>query len=88
MHHMFGLLIPLAPFLLAGFAIWTNHQRKIAQMQLRNADDPAMARLREVNAELEERVAVLERIVTDRRYSLAHEIEALRLPAEDRKLTS
>ena len=27
-------LIPLAPFLIGGLAIWTRHQHKMAEMQL------------------------------------------------------
>lgn len=41
-------------------------------------DDPETLRMREEVKSLKERVAVLERIVTDSRDSLAHEIERLR----------
>lgn len=42
------------------------------------ADDPETLRMREEVRTLKERVAVLERIVTDNRDSLSHEIERLR----------
>jgi hypothetical protein len=73
----FAYLIPLAPFLIGGFAIWTSHQRKLAEMQMGVAAEKA-ALYASDNRELEERVRVLERIVTDRGYDVAAQIEALR----------
>ena len=75
-----GFLIPL--FAISGglaiplFAIWLKHRQKIAEMQAgamagASADKSHMS-------ELEERVRVLERIVTDRGYDVATQIEALR----------
>lgn len=72
-----GLLIPLAPFLIAGFAIWTSHQRKMAVLMAEQAADQA-ARYSAENARLEERVRVLERIVTDKGFETALAIEELR----------
>ena len=72
-----ALLIPLAPFLIAGFAIWTSHQRKMAQLMSQQAADQA-ARYSAENARLEERVRVLERIVTDKGFETALAIEELR----------
>ncbi|WP_423142358.1 hypothetical protein ACOYW6_03095 [Parablastomonas sp. CN1-191] len=72
-----ALLISLAPFLIAGFAIWTKHQQKIAEMQVRHTAETA-AQYAASNTELEDRVRVLERIVTDRGYDVAAQIEALR----------
>lgn len=75
------VLIPLAPFLIGGFAIWTKHQQKIAEMQVRStASDTAekAAQYASHVAELESRVRVLERIVTDGGYDVATQIEALR----------
>ena len=71
-----ALLVPLAPFLMVCFIVWTKHQRKMAEMQLRVGGDEA--RTAEAFARLEERVRVLERIVTDRGSDLAAQIEALR----------
>lgn len=71
-----ALLIPLAPFLMVCFIVWTKHQRKMAELQMRMGADEA--RDSEALARLEERVRVLERIVTDRGTDLAAQIEALR----------
>ncbi|MET0251126.1 MAG: hypothetical protein ABW203_03010 [Novosphingobium sp.] len=72
-----GELVPLALFLLIGFIVWMRHSRKA--MELRSGQDEGLA----IDAatrtrELEERVRVLERIVTDRGYDVAAQIEALR----------
>ena len=76
MTEILALMIPFAPFLMVCFIVWTKHQRKMAEMQLRlGADESASS---EAFARLEERVRVLERIVTDRGYDLASQIEALR----------
>ena len=71
------ILIPLAPFIIGGFAIWTRHQQKIAELQLQATAEKA-AQYAVNNQELADRVAVLERIVTDRGYDVATQIEALR----------
>lgn len=71
--------IPLAPFMVGGLAIWTNHKRKALQLELeiakaRGAERPP------VNDRLEQRVRTLERIITDGRSrdDLAQQIEDLR----------
>ena len=71
------ILIPLAPFIIGGLAIWTRHQQRIAEIQLQATAEKA-AQYATSNKELEERVAVLERIVTDRGSDVATQIEALR----------
>jgi hypothetical protein len=71
------ILIPLAPFIIGGFAIWTKHQQKIAELQLHATAEKA-AQYATSNKELEDRVRVLERIVTDGGYDVATQIEALR----------
>jgi hypothetical protein len=81
---LFGVFIPLAPFLLGGFAIWMRHQHRLMEHQQKLADSTAQASAEKAaqyaahNRELEERVRVLERIVTDRGYDIAAQIEALR----------
>ena len=72
-----GVLIPLAPFILGGFAIWTRHQSKMHQAQVRSTAENA-AQYASRNTQLEDRVRVLERIVTDKGYDVATQIEALR----------
>ena len=58
-------------------AIWTKHCRDVMEMQARTTAEKA-AQYAASNQELEDRVRVLERIVTDRGYDVATQIEALR----------
>ena len=74
---IFALLVPLAPFLMVCFIVWTKHQRKMAELQIKATAETA-AQYASHTTELEERVRVLERIVTDRGYDVATQIEALR----------
>lgn len=74
---MLALMIPLAPFLLVALVIWTRHQQKLAESTVRMSAEKA-AQYAVQNRELEERVRVLERIVTDKGYDVAAQIEALR----------
>lgn len=74
---VFFILIPLAPFIVVGLAIWTRHQRKMAELQVQATAEKA-AQYASHTRELEERVRVLERIVTDGGYDTALQIEALR----------
>ncbi|WP_226017959.1 hypothetical protein [Novosphingobium sp. FKTRR1] len=76
-HGTLALLIPLAPFMLGGFAIWMRHQRKMEEIRARSTVDIAGQHALQTQA-LEERVRVLERIVTDKGYDVAAQIEALR----------
>jgi hypothetical protein len=73
-----GLLIPLAPFLLVGFIIWVRHQQKAAERA--GPLGPAAAPYAERIRQLEERVRILERIVTEdsRASAVSAEIESLR----------
>lgn len=69
-----GCLIPMV-------AIWTKHQQKVAEMQIGTtaaATAEKAAQYASQVSELEDRVRVLERIVTDRGYDVATQIEALR----------
>ncbi|MBU6268688.1 MAG: hypothetical protein KGN34_14170, partial [Sphingomonadales bacterium] len=55
----------------------TKHQRRMAEAQMGVAAEKA-AQQATRNRELEERVRVLERIVTDKGYDVGAQIEALR----------
>ncbi|HUD29792.1 MAG TPA: hypothetical protein VMQ93_13040 [Novosphingobium sp.] len=77
MEDMIWVLVPLAPFIIGGFAIWTKHQRKLAELQIEATAEKA-AQYASHSRELEERVRVLERIITDGGYDTALQIEALR----------
>lgn len=58
-------------------AIWTKHRKDVMELQAKTTAERA-AQYATSNKELEDRVAVLERIVTDRGYDVATQIEALR----------
>ncbi|MFA6219088.1 MAG: hypothetical protein WC692_04845 [Erythrobacter sp.] len=75
------ILVPLAPFLLVSFIVWTKHQQKIAEMNVRSTAEATAEKAAQYSsrvADLEDRVRVLERIVTDGGYNVATQIEALR----------
>ena len=65
------------PLMIPIIAIWTSHQRKMAKMQMQAAAEKA-AQYATQNTQLEDRMRVLERIVTDKGYDVATQIEALR----------
>ena len=76
-----ALLVPLAPFLMVAFIVWTKHRSKIEELRMRTAQDQTSESAAQHAAhtrELEERVRVLERIITDRGFDVATQIEALR----------
>ena len=81
MENIIWILVPLAPFIMVSFIVWTRHQQKIAEMQVRSTADMTAEKAAQYashTAELEDRVRVLERIVTDKGYDIATQIEALR----------
>jgi hypothetical protein len=72
-----ALMIPILALLIPIIAIWTQHQRKIEEIRakaLGEVGNQAAARA----AALEERVRVLEAIITDKSYDVSSQIEALR----------
>ena len=77
----FGILVPLAPFLMVVGIVWVRSHTKLEEKRIaataENSAEKAAQYASRVN-ELEERVQVLERIVTDRGYDVATQIEALR----------
>ena len=81
MGQIFGLLVTLVPIVgglaIAGYAIWTNHQRKMAELMTQQAAEDA-AHYSAENAKLEARLRVLERIITDKGFETALAIEELR----------
>ncbi len=72
-----GVMIPIFALSIPIVAIWSKHQQKIAEMQLKATAEKA-AQYATTNTQLEDRVRVLERIVTDKGYDVASQIEALR----------
>jgi len=76
-----GVMIPIIALLIPIVAIWTKHQQKIAEMQLGATAEQTAEKAAQYASHiqrLEDRVQVLERIVTDRGYDIATQIEALR----------
>jgi IS5 family transposase len=71
------VLIPLLALSIPIFKIWTRHSQKIAEIQAQATAEKA-AQYAAHNQALEDRVRVLERIVTDKGYDVATQIEALR----------
>ena len=81
MEGMLALMIPIIALSIPVVAIWTKHQQKMAEMRVdgnAHHDAERAAQYASRVAELEDRVKVLERIVTDKGYDVAHQIEALR----------
>lgn len=76
-----ALMIPIIALSIPIFAIWSKHQQKIAEMQMKSTATDTAERAAQYASQvkaLEERVRVLERIVTDGGYNVAAQIEALR----------
>ena len=76
-----ALMIPILALCIPFFAIWTKHKERVAKMQVSvTAQDTAerAAQYASQVASLEDRVRVLERIVTDSGYNTSAQIEALR----------
>ena len=81
MEGILALMIPLAPFIMVVAIVWIANQRKLEEKRLNaTASQTAEGAARHATqvAELEQRVQVLERIVTDKGYDVAAQIEALR----------
>ncbi len=81
MGELIGLVAVSAPFLMAFGIVWINSQKKLEEKRITataEASSEKAAQYASHVAELEQRVQVLERIVTDRGYDVATQIEALR----------
>ena len=79
------ILIPILAIVLGCtipmVAIWAKHKEKVAQIQIKTTAEHTAERAAQYASQvqrLEDRVRVLERIVTDRGYDVATQIEALR----------
>lgn len=71
---IFGCMIPIS-------VIWTKHKEKVAEMQVNTTAAATAEKAAQYSSQvqrLEDRVQVLERIITDRGYDIATQIEALR----------
>ena len=76
-----ALMIPIIGVSIPIVAIWASHRQKIAKMELEATAAQSAEKAAQYATQiskLEDRVQVLERIVTDRGYDVATQIEALR----------
>ena len=76
-----AVFIPIIALMIPIVAIWTKHQQKIAEMQVHTTADATAEKAAQYASKitaLEDRVRVLERIVTDKGIDVADEIEKLR----------
>lgn len=76
-----GILVPLAPFIMVLGIIWLVNNRKLEEKRISATAEASSEKAAQYASKvtlLEDRVAVLERIVTDRGYDVATQIEALR----------
>lgn len=80
-----ALMIPFAGIALGAFAVWTDHQRKVLDKQAEMSAEKA-AQYAASNQKLEQRVQVLERIVTDKGFDLSMQIEDLRDEPQTKEL--
>lgn len=74
-------LIPIMGISIPCIAIWTKHRKEVIQMQIESTANHSAEKAAQYASKvqaLEDRVQVLERIVTDRGYDVATQIEALR----------
>ncbi|MHA7819661.1 MAG: hypothetical protein ACX930_08465 [Erythrobacter sp.] len=74
-------LIPLAPFIMVSFIVWLSHRRKIEEKRIEATASQSAEKAAQYASQiqqLQDRVQVLERIVTDSGYNVASQIEALR----------
>lgn len=81
MEGIMALMIPIIALSIPIIAIWTKHQQKIAEMQIGATAEHTAEKAAQYASKmqaLEDRVRVLERIVTDGGYDVATQIEALR----------
>lgn len=75
------IFIPLMALAIPILKIWSGHAEKIARLQVDSTAQATAEKAAQYSSrvqELEDRVRVLERIVTDGGYNVATQIEALR----------
>ena len=81
MGDLIGLVAVAAPFLMVCFIVWMSHQKKLEEKRIDATASQSAEKAAQYAShiqQLEDRVQVLERIVTDRGYDVATQIEALR----------
>ena len=74
-------LIPLAPFIMVVAIVWLKNQKSLEEKRIEATAAGSAEKAAQYASrvqQLEDRAQVLERIVTDRGYDVATQIEALR----------
>ncbi|MEL1249599.1 hypothetical protein [Aurantiacibacter gilvus] len=81
MGELIGLVAVSAPFLMVLGIVWINNQKKLEERRIAATAEASSEKAAQYASKvqaLEDRVRVLERIVTDQGYNVASQIEALR----------
>ncbi|RGP39776.1 hypothetical protein BPTFM16_00050 [Altererythrobacter insulae] len=81
MADMIGLVAVSAPFLMVLGIVWIGSQKKLEEKRIAATAEASSEKAAQYASQvqhLEDRVRVLERIVTDKGYDVATQIEALR----------
>lgn len=81
MENELALLIPIMALSIPFFAMWLKHREKMMDRQIDTTSEATAEKAAQYAShvkDIEDRVRVLERIVTDRGYDIATQIEALR----------
>ncbi len=81
MEELIGLVAVAAPFLMVVGIVWIGSQKKLEEKRIEATASHSAEKAAQYAShvkEIEDRVRVLERIVTDRGYDIATQIEALR----------
>ena len=81
MQDLTGLVAVMAPFLMVVGIVWIKSRSKLEERRLNATAESSAEKAAQYAShvqELEDRVRVLERIVTDKGYDIATQIEALR----------
>ena len=81
MEDLTGLVAVMAPFLMVVGIVWIRTRSKLEEKRIAATAEKSAEKAAQYAAhttELEDRVRVLERIVTDKGYDVATQIEALR----------
>lgn len=76
-----GIIAVIAPFAMVVGIVWVSSRAKLEEKRLNSTAEHSAEKAAQYAShvkELEERLQVLERIVTDRGYDIATQIEALR----------
>lgn len=76
-----GLVAVMAPFMMVVGIVWVRSRAQLEEKRLNSTAEHSAEKAAQYAShvkELEERLQVLERIVTDRGYDIATQIEALR----------